>query len=139
MSGIVNARSGSWLTVTTGHDIAATGISAQRVNQVSDDAYGDKTLNNYLNPAAFAYPATVRSAITLINSIEGPGFWTVDLAVSRLVSLTGRAGLELRVEAFNLLNNFNWGNPATNYDPGSSAGSPRWRATRASSVNKYGF
>ena len=39
--------------------------------------------------------------------------------------------LELRVEAFNLLNNFNWGNPTTNLDAGTfgrittQAGEPR--------------
>ena len=50
VSGIVNARSGSWLSVTTNQDIAANGISGQRVNQVSDDVYGDKTLTSYLQP-----------------------------------------------------------------------------------------
>ena len=27
--------------------------------------------------------------------------------------------IELRIEAFNLLNNFNWGNPGTNFNAGS--------------------
>src|SRR5204863_3242762 len=44
LSGILSARSGSWLTVTTGRDIAATGISAQRLDQLVDNPYGDKTL-----------------------------------------------------------------------------------------------
>ena len=120
LSGIFNARSGSWLTVTTGRDINGSGIAAQRVNQVKDDPYGDKSsLTSYLSAAAFAYPA----AGTLGNhknfSIEGPGFWTVDLALSRLVSLTAQHSLEFRVEVFNLFNNFNWGNPATNLDAGT--------------------
>jgi hypothetical protein len=119
ISGIINATSGSWLTVTTGRDIAGTGIAAQRVDQVLDNVYGDKSLNNYLNAAAFAYPA----AGTLGNhrnfSVEGPGFWTVNLALSRLVTVATQQTLELRVEVFNLLNNFNWGNPATNLDAGT--------------------
>ena len=36
--------------------MTATGITGQRVDQVLDDPYGNKTLNNYLNPAAFAVP-----------------------------------------------------------------------------------
>jgi hypothetical protein len=116
LSGIVSARSGAWLTVITGRDIAATGISGQRLNQVLDDPYGDKSLNNYLNPAAFAYPDNGTLGDHVINSIEGPGFWSIDLAVSRLLAFAGRHTLEFRVEAFNLLNNFNWGNPQTNYD-----------------------
>jgi hypothetical protein len=118
-SGIVSARSGNWLTVTTGRDIAGTGIAAQRVDQVLDNPYGDKSLNNYLNPAAFAYPAPGTLGNHRNASIEGPGFWTADLAISRLVSLASRHTLEVRIEVFNLLNNFNWGLPNTNLDAGT--------------------
>ena len=51
--------------------------------------------------------------------------------MSRLLTFSAAQTLELRVEAFNLLNNFNWGNPQTNYDQGtfgritSMAGDPR--------------
>ena len=38
--------------MTTGRDTALTGQGGQRVNQVSDDVYGAKTLN-YLNRAGF--------------------------------------------------------------------------------------
>jgi hypothetical protein len=142
LSGILNTRSGSWLTVTTGRDIAGTGISGQRVNQVLENPYGDKSLTNYLNPAAFAYPAAGTWGDHRKNSIDGPGFWTVDLALSRLVSVAaGRHTLELRLETFNLFNNFNWGNPATNVDAGTfgrittQAGDPRIMQFGV----KYGF
>jgi len=131
VSGILSARSGSWITVTTGRDIAASGISAQRLNQVLDDPYGARTVDNYLNPAAFAYPADGTLGDHEINSIAGPGYWTIDLAISRLLTLAAERNLEFRVEAFNLLNNFNWGNPVSNYDQAtfgkvqSIAGSPR--------------
>jgi hypothetical protein len=54
----------------------------------------------------------------------------VDLAVSRLVPVRAHS-LELRIEVFNLLNNFNWGLPNTNLDAGtfgritSQTGDPR--------------
>ena len=119
-SGILNARSGSWLTVTTGRDIAGTGILPQRVNQVSDDPYpSDRTLDRYLDPAAFAYPAAGTLGDHRNASIEGPGFWTFDLAVTRNLSFGAQQGLELRIEVFNLFNNFNWGNPNTNLDAGT--------------------
>jgi hypothetical protein len=127
----LSARSGQWLTVTTGRDIAATGISAQRLNQVVDDPYGAKTLDNYLSPAAFAYPADGTLGDHKINSVAGPGYWTIDLAISRLFPVTAEGNIEFRMEAFNLLNNFNWGNPVTIYDQAtfgkiqSVAGSPR--------------
>ena len=119
LSGIFSARSGNWLTVTTGRDVAGTGIAAQRVNQVNENPYGDKSLNNYLSPSAFAYPAAGALGDHKAFSIEGPGFWTVDLALSKLVSIATPHSLEFRVEVFNLFNNFNWGLPATNLDAGT--------------------
>ncbi|MGH2400200.1 MAG: hypothetical protein ACRDFA_00585, partial [bacterium] len=52
------------------------------------------------------------------NSIKGPAFWTIDLSLAKLVSF-GARNVELRVEAFNLLNHFNWGNPGTNLNAGT--------------------
>jgi hypothetical protein len=57
LSGILEARSGAWLNVTTTNDRMFSGIPGQRFDQVSDEPYGDKTLSNYLNRAAFALPA----------------------------------------------------------------------------------
>jgi hypothetical protein len=121
LSGIFNARSGQWLTVTTGTDRALNGqrFQEQRVNQVSDDVYGAKTLNAYLNRAAFAQPALGTFGNLRRNSIKGPAFWTIDLALSKLIAFGTAQTLELRAEAFNLLNHFNWGNPGTNLNAGT--------------------
>jgi hypothetical protein len=119
VSGIVNVRSGSWLTVLGGRDNAFNGQSNQRVDQISDDVYGAKTVASFLNRAAFAQPASGAFGNHQRNSIKGPGFWKIDLAVSRLVSFASTQNLELRVEVFNLLNNFNWGNPNQNFTAGS--------------------
>jgi hypothetical protein len=75
------------------------------------------------------------------RSVEGPSFWNVDMSLARLLSVGGMRTLELRVEAFNLLNTFNWGNPGTNFDAGtfgritSQNGSPRIMQFAV----KYGF
>jgi hypothetical protein len=131
LSGIVSARSGSWLTVTTGRDTALNGQSNQRVNQISDDVYGAKTLNSYLNRAAFAEPAPGAFGNYVVNSIKGPMFWKADLALSRLFTFTTTQNVEIRLEAFNLFNRFNWGNPTTSLASAifgriqSAAGDPR--------------
>jgi len=121
ISGIFNARSGSWLNITTGSDRALNGqrFQEQRVNQVSEDVYGAKTLNSYLNRAAFAQPALGTFGNYERNSIRGPAFWTIDMAFAKLVSFGAARSLELRVEAFNLLNHVNWGNPGTNLNAGT--------------------
>jgi hypothetical protein len=121
MSGILNARSGAWLTVgqSINRDTAGTGIqgnNGQPVNKLLDSPYGAKTLTNYLNPAAFAIPELGTLGNNGFFSVEGPGYWTIDLALSRLVPLGAARSLELRMEAFNLLNNFNWGNPVATLD-----------------------
>jgi hypothetical protein len=53
--------------------------------------------------------------------------------VSRLIPLGSTRNLEVRLESFNLTNNFNWGNPATNLNQAqfgritsyATGGSPR--------------
>ena len=43
----------------------------------------------------------------------------MDLALSRLVSLTQTRNIELRLEVFNLFNTFNWGQPGNNFAAGT--------------------
>jgi len=130
VSGIINARSGTWLTVTTARDVALIGISAQRPNEVGDP-YGDGTLSNYLSPAGFAYPASGTLGDHVRSSIEGPAYWNVDLALAKSIPVGGTQNVELRLETFNLLNHFNWGNPVVNLDAANfgqiltQTGSPR--------------
>ena len=98
MSGILNARSGSWLNITTGSDRALNGqrFQEQRVNQVSDDVYGDRRSNTYLNRAAFAQPALGTFGNYERNSIRGPAFWTIDMALAKQIAFGAAQNLELR-------------------------------------------
>jgi hypothetical protein len=131
VSGILTVRSGAWLNITSGQDRAMNGVSNQRPNQVSDDVYGAKTLTNYLNADAFAQPALGTFGNVTYRSVEGPGYWNIDMGLSKVVGLGASRSLELRLETFNLLNNFNWGDPSTNFNSvqfgriTAMAGSPR--------------
>jgi hypothetical protein len=141
VSGIVNVRSGSWMTVLSGRDTAFNGRANQRVDQISGDVYGAKTLESYLNRAAFSTPGNGAFGTYVRNSVRGPNFWKIDLALSRLVPFASTQNVELRVEVFNLLNNFNWGNPNLNFSAGTfgrittTAGDPRIMQFGV----KYGF
>ena len=95
-------------------DNALNGQLQQRPNQVSEDVYGPKTLNNYLNRAAFASPAPGTFGNLEYRAVEGPAYWAIDIALSRMISLGTTRSLEARLEAFNVTNRFNWGLPATN-------------------------
>ena len=45
------------------------------------------------------------------NSVRGPNYWTVDLALTKQVALMGQSRLQLRLEAFDLFNRVNYGPP----------------------------
>jgi hypothetical protein len=64
------------------------------------------------------------------NILEGPGFQNVNLAVIKRLPLAGRTSLQLRAEAFNLLNRVNFALPDNFFGSPTfgqilSAGSPR--------------
>ncbi len=132
LSGIVAAQSGARLNILSGIDNAFSGIGNQRPNQVSEDFYAEnKTLTQYFNRAAFAQPAAGTLGTLPRNAAVGPNYSNVNLAVSRLIPVTVTQRLELRLEAFNLFNKFNWGNPLLNFNAGTfgrittQAGDPR--------------
>src|SRR5439155_26307128 len=85
VSGILSARTGSRLNITSGRDNAFNGISAQRVNLVSDDIYGPgkdvkdlkpgQPINDYMNRNAFVQPALGTLGTASRNLAVGPGFW----------------------------------------------------------------
>jgi hypothetical protein len=115
LSGIFRAASGGVLDASTGSDRSLTGVQngTQRVNRVSDDVYGDGTINNFLNPAAFAQPALGTFGNAPRNGLTGPGRKAVDLSLVRAFQLANTHRLEARVEAFNVFNWNNWGDPVT--------------------------
>ena len=121
VTGILNARSGNRINVTSGIDNAFTGQRDQRPNKISDDVYPkERTLTNYFNRAAFAQPEPGTYGNLKRNAFVGPHFWSVDLAVSRQISVAGMQALELRLETFNLFNTFNWGDPGTDQAAGGT-------------------
>ena len=91
VTGILNARSGSPLNVTSGVDQAFTGINLQRPDKVSDDFYASpQTLNTYFNRAAFARPAAGVLGNLQRNALVGPNYWVIDMGILRSVKLGTR-------------------------------------------------
>ena len=115
LSGVFRAQSGAPLTVSSGIDRALSGIQAgtQRANQVGDNPYGAKTIDNWLNPAAFAQPALGTYGNSVRNAFDDPARKVVDLSLVRSFRFLNSHRLEARVEAFNAFNWFLPGNPVT--------------------------
>ncbi len=126
---LVRWQSGSPFSVTTGVDNALSGMGGQKAVQVLDDPYGDRTVNNYLNPAAFTSPAAGTYSALKPNVFVGPSRLLNDLAVSKTFKVAART-LQFRWEVFNVLNHASFNNPvsalnSTNFGRILTASDPR--------------
>ncbi|HYR83735.1 MAG TPA: TonB-dependent receptor [Terriglobia bacterium] len=104
--------SGAFQTVTTGIDFQLSGANTQRPNQIlANPLCDDPRPACWINPAAFAQPATGTLGNLGRSNIPGPGFWQIDAALSRIFRITEGRTIEVRGEAFNLTNSFRAGAP----------------------------
>ena len=76
----------------------------------------------WFNPAAYAVPAAYTYGNSAPASIQGPGSISWDTALFKNTAITERLKLEVRCEAFNVLNHANLGNPGTNISVPASVG-----------------
>jgi outer membrane receptor protein involved in Fe transport len=109
VSPIMRISSGSAYSITSGIDNAVTGLtsSGERANQVLANPYCVvQTPTCWLNPAAFATPATGTLGNVGAGSIHGPGSFTLDASLSRQFKITERQRLEIRYEVFNIPNHW---------------------------------
>jgi Carboxypeptidase regulatory-like domain/TonB dependent receptor len=121
---IVGGHTGSDFTVTTGVDNALNGIGAQRPNLVNSDAYcAHRTTTCYLNAKAFGSPAPGTFGNLGINNLYGPGYFAVDVSLSRRFRVTEKQYFEIRAESFNIQNRANYLSPATVGLVGGTSGS----------------
>jgi hypothetical protein len=102
-----------------------------------DDPYADQSINpanggmRFLNPAAFAQPAPGTLGNSARNGIRGMGTRSLDLSLTRVIRVSQRQDVEVRVDAFNAFNWLQWGQPATalnnpaTFGQITTAGAPR--------------
>jgi hypothetical protein len=76
----------------------------------------------FINPAAFAVPATGRFGNCPPRAFHGPGIGNVDLSLFKQFRLTETKRVEFRAEFFNAFNHPNFANPNASFSP-SSVGS----------------
>ena len=112
LSPIFTAHSGGYFTVTTGVDNALNGIGGQRPNQLTNNVYcQNKSIACWMQLGAFSAPAAGTFGNTGLNTLQGPGFFEVDLALSKRFRIRERQNMEIRAEAFNIQNRANFLNP----------------------------
>jgi hypothetical protein len=118
VSSVFNGRSGEWQNITTNLDIAGTGITAQRADQLSGYVYGPKTIINDLSRDEVALPKpgtyrTTASKICVTGASARRREWRILSSVRRWRFL--RRDLQL-------LNNFNWAIPGYGYPTKATSG-----------------
>jgi len=116
LSGIYRQSAGEPLNILAGTDRALNGINDQRANQIAGNPLGDKSAGpgaRYLDSAAFAIPDLGTRGNIGRNSIQAPGTWSFDIALSRVFRFRETQRLEFRGEAYNVTNTFRPGNPNT--------------------------
>lgn len=79
---------------------------------------GGQTINEWLNPAAFAVPAPGTFGDVGRDIARGPHEWEGELAMSKRTILTERFTLNFRAEVFNVFNHPNYANPNSNISSG---------------------
>jgi len=114
-SATASMYSGNALTVVSGVDNALNGLNTttQYANQALLNPYGNGTINQWLNPAAFTAPANGTYGNVAPGTVRGPGALIVNAGLSRLFYVHEKQSLELRGESQNLLNHTNFGDPNT--------------------------
>jgi hypothetical protein len=114
LHGVFRARSGFPLTVTALNPQLPFGLESR------PDLVGGRPVwipdanspgGQRLNPAAFAASSLAQPGNLGRNAIQGFGMSQLDLALEREFRVHERFAIEVRAEAFNLLNHPNFGNP----------------------------
>ena len=73
---------------------------------------GGQSIGAWINPAAFATPASGTWGNAPRNLLRAPGAWQIDTGVSKGIPLTERVRLQFRTDIFNILNHPQYGSPA---------------------------
>ena len=119
LQGVVTLQSGRPFTVAVHPDIdiSNTGRSNlgfgnnDRPNLSGDPSLSNPTPDQWFNVAAFSMPGFGSFGHAGRNILDGPGYQNVNLAVLKHVTVGGNVRLQLRAEAFNLLNHANFDLP----------------------------
>jgi hypothetical protein len=113
LGGILLVRGGLPLTVTQATGVGSTG-TGNRPNRVCNGAIDNPTIDHWFDTSCFV--ATTDNTGTYGNSgrgvIRGPGSFNIDASLIKNTKV-GRFATEVRIEAFNVLNHPQFGNPNT--------------------------
>jgi hypothetical protein len=91
--------------------VLSTG-TGNRPNQIGDGYPDDQTIDQWLDPNDFERTADLTGTYgnTPRNEFRGPGQFNIDMSLIKRTRF-GRVNTEIRIEAFNILNHPQFGQP----------------------------
>ncbi len=119
LSGVVTLQSGRPFTVAflpeidnsnTGRANLGFGYN-DRPDVSGDPSLSDPTVERWFNTSAYSFPPFGSFGNSGRNTVEGPGYQNINLALMKGVRLSASTKLQLRLEAFNLFNHANFNQP----------------------------
>ncbi|MCI0390813.1 MAG: TonB-dependent receptor [Acidobacteria bacterium] len=112
LGGIFNVQSGFPLSPTVTPNPANTTTTA-RPNLLRDPnlARGERTVDRWYDPTAFATPTQFNFGNSARNVIRAPGLVNLDLLIARNFQVTERFRIEFRSEMYNTTNSVHFGRP----------------------------
>ena len=113
VSGIMLIRGGLPLTVTSTQGVQSTG-TGNRPNRICDGRLDNPTIDRWFDTSCFVQTADITGTYGDAGRgiIRGPGSFNIDASLIKNTRF-GRVQTEFRIEAFNLLNHPQFGNPNT--------------------------
>ncbi len=120
LNGILYLRSGLPFTVAQNQNVRSTG-TANRPNQTCDGQLSSPTVEMWFDLSCFSAPADTTGTFgdAKRNSMRGPGQFNIDASFIKNTRI-GRFTTEFRVEAFNVLNHPQFGQPTNNINSGTA-------------------
>lgn len=117
ISTVYQYQNGMPFTISVFGDTANSGTvlgeNPVRANVTGKPVFGPgtHTAAEWFSPAAFAAPPAFTYGNVGRNTVYGPPTRTLDLAIARSFTFTERMAFQFRAEAFNALNQINFGTP----------------------------
>jgi hypothetical protein len=114
LSGILYLRSGLPFTPSQNQNVLSTG-TGNRPNRICDGRLSNPTIDKWFDASCFASPAdpTGTYGDAGRNILRGPGQFNIDASLIKRTKIA-RLDTEFRVEAFNVLNHPQFGQPNGN-------------------------
>ncbi len=118
VNGIYQYHSGLPFTPIVATDNSNTLVNADRPNLVGDPYQSTATCHTrtpqcWVNAAAFATPALYTFGTAGQDELRGPTFSQLDFSMAKNFPVGEKRRIQFRAEAFNILNNVNFNNPAS--------------------------